>query len=56
MESVSPAAIPAVATRCHAKRAAAYVAAGRFDLVTAGSPRAASYVTATRLPTHVTTM
>lgn len=43
MESVSPAAIPAVATRCPSKRAAAYALEGRLDLVTAGAPRASSY-------------
>ena len=43
MESVSPAAIPLVATRSAAKRLAAYTVEGRLDLVTAGAPRASSY-------------
>ena len=43
MESVSPAAVPAVATRCPKRRIAAYLADGREDLVAAGAPRAAGY-------------
>ena len=43
MESVSPAAVPLVAARSHAKRVAAYTAAGRSDLVAAGAPRGAAY-------------
>jgi G:T/U-mismatch repair DNA glycosylase len=43
MESVSPAAVPAVATKSRVKRMEAYRTAGRFDLVTAGAPRAGAY-------------
>ena len=43
MESVSPAAVPAASTRSHARRVAAYRAAGRTDLIAAGAPRAAAY-------------
>lgn len=43
LESVSPAAVPAVSTKSHGKRVGAYTAAGRLDLVAAGAPRAAAY-------------
>lgn len=43
MESVSPAAVPAVATKSAAKREAAYALEGRQDLVDAGAPRASAY-------------
>ena len=43
MESVSPAAVPPVATRSLRARTAAYELEGRLDLVTAGSPRASAY-------------
>lgn len=43
LESVSPAAVPAVAVKCTAKRTAGYVAEGRTDLVASGAPRASSY-------------
>jgi hypothetical protein len=43
LESVSPAAVPAVATKSHTKRVAAYQSDGRTDLVERGAPRASAY-------------